>query len=104
MKNLNQLTDTAILLTNVFNFPPRQRKEGLRGKPHLPYGRVERVIHESNKVKNEKRILPLHSRHAYFGTNGNRDMVPHTFQPFVNMKNQGSNKVFKPIQQPRKQN
>lgn len=81
----------------------KQRKQGLRGKPHLPYGHVERIIHESNKVKNEKRIQVLHSRHTLYGLNENRDMV-HSILPWKQNRKHNTNNLIKPIQQPRKQN
>jgi len=77
-----------------------KRKEGLKGKPHLSYGSVERVIHENTRIQQDETRLVTHRRHvdrnAFVPSNRNN----------VHYTNQRNNSIryTKHIQQPRKHN
>jgi hypothetical protein len=83
-----------------------KRQEGLKGRPHLSYGSVERIIHEANQMnKNEKRLIPnaRHSAHLFDEKRNNKNSTLHS-QVHTQKRNASAHRYTKSIQQPRKQN
>ena len=83
-----------------------KRKGGLKGRPYLSSGRVERVNHEKNNINlKEQRVIP-HTRHL-LQSSTSKHADKHTFSGHQAHMLKRSNMMLrhtKCIQQPRKQN
>jgi len=83
-----------------------KRKDGLRGRPHLPSGRVERLDHEMKKLNLHERRLISHTRHQQRALDKNCSYLHNAsnHHRYREEKRNFIHKADKCIQQPRKKN